>query len=84
MASELEVELAELRALVGVELVPALRAATGRAIAGEPYDLTGALGEAWDRIAALDVELAAVRAAFAKVAAERNELRARIKRQNRT
>jgi hypothetical protein len=77
MSTEIEVELAELHALVGVELVPALRAATDRVLAGDAYSLTAALDDARERIAKLEV-------AFEQVARSRNEWRARAKRETTT
>jgi len=71
---ESEVALVEWEGLVGVELVPALRAGTERVLVGEPYALHELVDELRERITKLE-------AAFEQVARSRNEWRARAKRE---
>lgn len=73
MSDETEVALAEWEALVGVELVPALRAATERVLVNDPYSLT-------EMVEQQQIEIIKLRDAFDRVAKSRNEWRARAKR----
>lgn len=70
---ERETEVAEWEAIVGTPLAQAMADAHARHDAGGPYALVEALGE-------MREELERVRAAFGKVAEDRNMWRARAKR----